>query len=129
MSSLRLRLMPGEYAVWRLPPDAPLPSTETADFLSITRTADELSMVSSVADVPAGAPAETGWRCLGVVGPLAFELTGILASLSVPLARSEIAIFVVSTYDTDYLMVKSHDLDRACGALREDGHVVEMGEE
>ena len=121
--------MPGEYAVWRLPPDVPLPQAGTADFLSITRTADELSIVSSVSAVSAGAPAETGWRCLGVVGPLAFELTGILASLSAPLARSEIPIFVVSTYDTDYLLVKASDLDRACAALEDEDHVIEMGEE
>ena len=117
--------MPGEYAVWQLPPDAPLPSVESADFLSMTRTADEVSIVSTVGAVSAGARTETGWRCLGVVGPLSFELTGILAALSATLARAEIPIFVVSTYDTDYLMVKSHDLDRASAALHDDGHVVE----
>jgi hypothetical protein len=113
--------MPGEYAVWQLPPDAPLPSVDPLDFLSITRTAAELSVVSSSAAVPAGVPAETGWRCLHVVGPLSFELTGILASLSAPLARSEIPIFVVSTFDTDYLLLRSHDLDRASVALKNAG--------
>jgi len=115
--------------VWRLPPEAPTPPADTGNFLSITRTADELSIVSSTVAVPAGAPAETGWRCLGVVGPLAFELTGILAALAVPLARSGIPIFVISTFDTDYLLVRSHHLDRACTALRDEGHVVETGEE
>jgi hypothetical protein len=121
--------MPGEYAVWQLPPDLPLPPMNPMDFLSITRTADELSIVSPVDAVPAGARAETGWRCLGVVGPLSFELTGILADLSAPLARSGIPIFVISTYDTDYLLVHASDLDRARAALEADGHVVEMGEE
>jgi hypothetical protein len=95
------------------------------DFLSITRTADELSIVSPVAAVSAGAPAETDWRCLQVVGPLAFELTGIVAALSVPLAESGIPIFVVSTFDTDYLLVKARDLDRTISVLRGEGHIVE----
>jgi len=121
--------MPGEYAVWRLPPDAPLPPAGPGDFLSITRTADELSIVSPVAAVFPGVPAETGWRCLHVVGPLSFELTGIVASLSVPLAGAGIPIFVVSTYDTDYLLVRSNDLDSACATLRDEGHLIEMSKE
>jgi len=99
------------------------------DFLSITRTADELSIVSLIDAVPAGAPAETGWRCLQVVGPLSFELTGVVASLSVPLAEARVPIFVVSTYDTDYLLIRSHDLDRACATLRDAGHVIEKSQE
>ena len=129
MSSLRLRVIRGEYAVWQLPPDAPLPSAEPGGFLSITRTADELSIVAPVADVSTEARAETGWRCLQVVGPLSFELTGVLAALSGPLARSEIPIFVISTFDTDYLLVRSHDLDRAISTVRDAGHTVEMSEE
>lgn len=70
--------------------------------------------------------AETGWRCLKVEGPLAFEMTGVLAAISAPLAHAEIAIFVVSTYDTDYLLVKAADLDRACTTLRDEGFVVDM---
>ena len=129
MSSLRLRVKPGEYAVWQLPPDAPLPPLDPMDFLSITRTPDELSIASPVDAVPAGARAEAGWRCLQVVGPLSFELTGVLAALSGPLARSGIPIFVISTFDTDYLMVKSNDLNRACAALEDEGHEVELSQE
>jgi len=129
VSSLRLRVLAGEYAVWQLPPDAELPAVDPTDFFSITRTADELSIVLPVAAVPAGARAETGWRCLRVAGPLSFELTGILADLSAPLARSGIPIFVISTYETDYLLVNVSDLDRARAALEDEGHVVEMGEE
>ena len=118
--------MPGEYAVWQLPPDAPSPMVDPTDFLSITRTADELSIVSPVAAVSAGVTAEAGWRCLQVVGPLSFELTGVVASLSVPLAGAGIPIFVVSTYDTDYLMVRSHDLELTCSTLGEEGHLIEL---
>jgi hypothetical protein len=92
----------------------------------MTRTEDELSIVSSTTDVPSGVNAEMGWRCLRVEGPLSFELTGIVAGLSAPLARAEIPIFVVSTYDTDYLLVRTHDLERACDALRGQGHTVDV---
>jgi len=123
---LRLTALRGEFSVWRLAADAPLPLIESGLFLSMTRTDDELSIVSSSTDVPPGVNAEMGWRCLRVEGPLAFDLTGIVADLSAPLARAEIPIFVVSTYDTDYLLVKAADLERACSALREEGHTVSV---
>lgn len=110
--------------MWRLAPDAPLPPLDFSSFLSITRTPDELSIISSTTDVPAGARAEAGWRCLKVEGPLAFEMTGVLASLSAPLARAGVPIFVVSTFDTDYVLVKAEDLEKACSALRGEGHVI-----
>ena len=124
MRSLNLTVLQDEFSVWRLAADAPLPSIEAGGLLSITRTDDELSIVSS-SDVPAGVTAETGWRCLRVEGPLSFDLTGVLANLSAPLARAGIPIFVVSTYDTDYVLVKAVDLDRACSALREEGHAID----
>jgi len=123
---LRLTVLEGEYSVWRLDADAPPPEVEAGGFLSITRTNDELSVVSPSSAVPAGVTAEAGWRCLRVEGPLPFELTGVLAALSAPLARAEIPIFVVSTFDTDYLLVRSHDLERACDALHEEGHSVNV---
>ena len=126
MNSLRLTVLPGEFSVWRLAADAPLPTFEPGSFISMTRTHDELSIVSRTTDVPSGTRAETGWRCLKVEGPLAFEMTGVLAALSSPLAKAEIPIFVVSTYDTDYLLVKAADLERAFMTLRGEGFVVEM---
>ena len=124
MKPVQLTIFKGDYSVWRLAADEPLPSIESSSFLSITRTNDELSVVSPTSDVPAGARSETGWRCLKVEGPLAFEMTGVLAALSAPLAKAEIPIFVVSTYDTDYLLVKGADLENACTTLRGEGHVV-----
>jgi hypothetical protein len=121
---VKLTVLPGEFSVWRLPPEAAVPAVDPGIFLSVTRTEDELSIVSSSSGVPAGVKAETGWRCLKVEGPLAFEMTGVLAALSAPLADSDIPIFVVSTYDTDYLLVKSADLERSCQALRDAGHRV-----
>jgi hypothetical protein len=112
--------------VWRLDADAPSPPMEAGSFLSITRTDDELSVVSSSSVVPAGVTAESGWRCLRVEGPLPFELTGVLAALSAPLARAKIPIFVVSTYDTDHVLVKAVDLERTCSALRDEGHTIDV---
>ena len=123
---MKLTVLPGDFSVWRLASDAPLPAVDPVSFLSVTRTEDELSIVSASSDAPADATAETGWRCLKVEGPLAFEMTGILAALSAPLAAAEITIFAISTYDTDYLLVKAVDLDRACSTLCEQGHTVTL---
>ena len=125
MRILNLSVLQDEFSVWRLAADAPLPSIEAGRLLSITRTDDELSIVSS-SNVPAGVTAETGWRCLRVEGPLSFELTGVLADLSTPLARAGIPIFVISTYDTDYVLVKATDLESACSALRDEGYTVSV---
>ncbi len=94
----------------------------TADFCSITRTADEVSIVCPLGRVPDDVRRESGWRCLKVEGPLDFALTGILASLAVPLAQAGISIFAISTYDTDYLLVK--DLDGAVATLTGEGHLI-----
>ena len=121
---MKLTVLAGEFSVWRLAADAPLPAVEAGTFLSMTRSEDELSIVSSSSEVPADTTVETGWRCLKIEGPLAFEMTGVLAALSVPLADAGIPIFVISTFDTDYLLVKATDLKRACSVLRDDGHTV-----
>jgi hypothetical protein len=123
--SLNLTVLQDEFSVWRLAADAPLPPIEAGGLLSITRTDDELSIVSS-SIVPAGVTAETGWRCLRVEGPLSFELTGVIGDLSAPLARAGIPIFVISTYNTDYVLVKATDLESACSALRDEGYTVSV---
>lgn len=124
--SLRLELLPGSFAVCRLDAGAPVPGwAASGRFVSITRTDAELSLVCPEESLPPDVRAEPGWRCLRVKGPLGFGLTGILASLAVPLASSGVSIFVVSTYDTDYLMVQRRDLERALDALRRAGHAIE----
>ena len=124
MTVLSLRLLEGDLAVWKLPADAALPCIPEGALGSVTRTAHELSGVSPAGRAPEGAAVESGWRCLAVEGPLAFELTGVLASLAAPLADAGVPIFVISTYDTDYLMVRSRDLERARAALERAGHRV-----
>jgi hypothetical protein len=122
---LRLVWLKGSFAVCRLTADAPLPAWVTAgEFLSITRTAGELSIVCQEEAVPQGVQCERGWRCLRVAGPLEFSLVGVLASLAVPLAEAGISIFVVSTFDTDYLLVKEEKRQQATEMLRQAGHAV-----
>src|SRR5512139_2864505 len=125
MPTLNLELLDGNYAVVRLDArEPPPPWAAQGPFVSITRTEAELSVVCPEQAVPADARAERGWRCLRVAGPLGFGMTGILASLAGPLASSGVSIFVVSTYDTDYLMVQERDLDRGTDALSRAGHTV-----
>ncbi len=122
---LRLEIVAGTYAVCRLDAAEPVPEwAGSGPFLSVTRTEAELSVVCPEGAVPAGVRKEPGWRCLRVVGPLGFGMTGVLASLAGPLASSGVSIFVVSTYDTDYLMVQDRDLERGKDALERAGHTV-----
>jgi hypothetical protein len=81
-----------------------------------------VSIVCPQDAVPPGVQCETGWRCLRVAGTLKFTAVGVLASLAVPLAEAGISVFAVSTFDTDYLLVKERDFDRACASLRQYGH-------
>jgi uncharacterized protein len=90
--------------------------------VSITRTADELSVVLPQTEVPADVQAEPGWRALSVRGPLPFHLTGILASLAVPLAEAGVPIFALSTHDTDWLLVRQDRVGDARAALEDAGH-------
>lgn len=121
---MKLRALPAELAVCRLPADAPATAPGAGALWSVTRTADELSIVCPVADAPAGAEVERGWRALQVAGPLDFALTGVLAAVAVPLAEADVSIFAVSTYDTDYVLVREAALPAAAEALRLAGHDV-----
>ena len=121
----KLLVLPETYAVCRLEKDAAAPDWGTRGlFSSITRTEEELSVVCAEAQVPGGVRREGGWRVLKVQGPLDFSLTGVLASLTVPLAREGISVFALSTFDTDYLLVKEEKLEKAIQALREEGYAI-----
>ena len=122
---LTLDRLPGAYAICRFAAGDTLPAwVMQGEFFSVTRTPAELSAVCAFAAVPSGVKAEGPWSALAVRGPLDFSLKGVLAGLATPLAAAEISIFVISTYDTDYLLVRSHDLDRAVHALRDAGHTI-----
>ena len=125
MKALRLEVLPETYAICRLGPEEAAPAWATGGaFLSLTRTPAELSIVCIQGSVPEGVRCERGWRCLGVEGALDFSLTGILASLADPLAAAGVSIFAVSTFDTDYLLLREADLERGVDALRHAGHQV-----
>jgi hypothetical protein len=120
-----LDVLPGVYAICRLSPNAAVPSwTGGGALTSITRSSSELSIVCASDAVPAEVQAQRGYRGLAVRGPLDFSLVGIMATLAGALAAASVSIFVVSTYDTDYLFVREADFDRATAALRGAGHIV-----
>ena len=120
-----LRVLPGRLAICRLDARAPVPAWATAGgFVSLTRTGGELSVVCDEALVPTGQRAESGYAALEVAGPMPLSMTGVLASLAVPLRDAGVALFAVSTYDTDYLLVKAALLHAAIAALEGAGHTV-----
>ena len=122
-ANLTLSLLPHTFAICKLDPEADIPSWALAgDFYSITRTNEELSLVCRQEDVPEALQCERGYRCLKVEGPLHFSLTGVLASLTMPLAQAGISILAVSTFDTDYLLVKAGMVEMAIRELKKEGH-------
>src|SRR5262245_57815374 len=124
--SLPLELLPETLAICRLSPDDPIPpwATSHGPFLTISRTPEELSITLAQEAVPAGIRCERDYRALRVRGTLPPNLIGILLSIAQPLAEAGLAIFAISTYDTDYVLVKLHDLPAALAALRAAGHQV-----
>ena len=116
--------VPGQFAICRLPGDASVPDWATqGPFFSVTRTGDELSVVCQAENVPSEIKCEAGWACFKLEGPFPFSQTGVLASFIDPLAESAIPIFAISTYDTDYVLVKEETVEAAVSALQRAGHV------
>ena len=125
MTNLKLTLsvLKDPFSVCRLAPDAGVPSWVPGKGLaSVTRTADELSIVCQSDAVPDSVQTERGFRVLKIEGPFDFSLTGILLAVIGPLADAGISIFAVSTYDTDYVLVKKNDLNQAVSILKASGH-------
>lgn len=124
---LKLTLLPGRLAVCRLDEAGPIEVRPAGGvFWSLTVARGERSLVCAEDQAPKGAVIEAGWRLLGVEGPLALTQTGVLAALSGLLASAGVPVFVVSTYDTDYLLIKEAHLSAAVGCLREGGHKVAL---
>ena len=123
---MKLTQLPNEYAVARAGPATPVPPgfLSGAGFLTVSRTEDELSLVGPAATITGMDVVETGWAAFKVQGPFAFDEVGIVASLSSALAERQIGIFVISTFDTDYILVKQENAEAAKAAWREDGHEV-----
>ncbi|MGH3715981.1 MAG: ACT domain-containing protein [Micromonosporaceae bacterium] len=121
---LDLDLLPEPYAICRLPAGTPLPGKLPGDggVVAVTWTPDEVSIICPADRVPPDAVVETQWRCLRVTGVLSLTLTGILHSLTGPLAEARVNICAFSTYDTDYLLVPEVRLAEATAALTKAGH-------
>jgi uncharacterized protein len=118
-----VRQIPGRLAVVRLDPGSDIPSWSSKGTLSgVIRTPDELTIVCDQIAVPESVKAERDWVALMVEGPLAFSMTGVLSTLLEPLAAEQISVFVLSTFDTDYILVKSDQSSRALEALSHGGH-------
>jgi hypothetical protein len=127
--SVDLRPLPGDYVIARLPADSDVPSKllgplPRGGYVSITRTPQELSIVCLSDLAPADAQIDGTWRALYASGPIPFGLTGVVTSLVAPLSAAGCAVFVVSTFDGDVLMVQSADHERARSLLAEAGHRV-----
>ncbi|HEX3781578.1 MAG TPA: ACT domain-containing protein [Pseudonocardiaceae bacterium] len=134
MRKLIIDVRPEEYTVLRLAPDTPVPGElfTSTGLVSVIRTAQELSVVCRSADadrLDQVQRREPSWRLLTVRGPLEFSLTGIMAMLAGTLAAAGVALFALSSFDTDHVLVKANDLDRAVTAFREAGHEIHTATE
>lgn len=120
---MQLKEIQGDYSVLRYAPEEPIPAwLDQSGFFCVACTDEELSVVcetSAVQGTPEGK--EDGWKCIKVQGPLDFSLNGILSSIATPLAAAQISIFAVSTFDTDYILIKEDSLEKAKRVLREAG--------
>lgn len=124
---MQLDLLEGLYSIARLASDALVPAwAYEGGFLSITRTADELSIVCG--NIPEGIPCQRGWRCLKVRGLLDLSQTGVISSIAAPLAEAAVPIFVISTFNTDYILIAETHLERAIAALMSAGFTVGQAE-
>lgn len=120
---LRFRQLSGTYAIVRIAPDAPVPDWATkGEFTSITRSADELSIVCPTENLPPDVRSSHRWICLKLEGPFAFSLTGVLLSFIEPLSDNGIPIFAIATFDTDYVLVQEESSATAIKLLTRAGH-------
>ncbi|WP_404340325.1 ACT domain-containing protein [Pseudoalteromonas mariniglutinosa] len=125
MSKQTLQLHSTELTIHSLDVNAQVPPALLDEAIYfISKTADELSIVCPSSFKIDSHDAETDWQAIEVIGPLGFSLTGIMANISGVLARAEVSIFALSTYDTDYVLVKKHAVKKAIKALKTDGYLV-----
>ena len=123
---MKLKILDLTFSIVKLSPTETIPSWATScDVFSITRTNEELSILCPSECLPMNEElkeVENDWKCIKVEGVLDFSLTGILASLANPLAENKISIFAISTFNTDYLLIKSHALEKTRLVLENEGH-------
>lgn len=122
--AIRIELLTGHYGVARLEGGSRFPEWAKGEFTSVTATSDEVSITCPEVFIPEGIRCEKGWRVLKLIGPLDFALVGILAGISGILAEKKISIFAISTFDTDYILVKDDKVSEAVEALMDNGFEV-----
>jgi hypothetical protein len=125
---MNLIVLPGTYSIYQFNVHSKLPSwIYTSDFYSVTKTKDELSVVALQKDYYLkGITADTDWRVLKIKGPLDLSLVGIIANISAILKEKNIPIFVISTFDTDYIMIKQRKVNAGITALKETGYNISI---
>jgi hypothetical protein len=120
-----LNQFPEKLAVIGLPAGAEIPRwAESSSLFSVTATATETSIVCASRSVPAKVVSQKPFTAFAVQGPLDFAMTGVLSTLLAPLAEAEISIFVISTFDTDWILVPVQHADKAAEEWRRRGHTV-----
>ena len=124
-TELQLYVLSDRLAVCKLSPITPFPEwAKSDDLLAFVRTKNELSIVCSEGFVPLKIKSEPGWRALQVKAELDFSMVGLLAALTGILAQAGVSVFTISTYDTDYILVKDNELPTALAALTQSGYTV-----
>ena len=125
MKKLNLTLSPHLYAVCQFHPDKNIPYWALlGDFVSLTRTHEELSIVCQQENVPDDIEAERGWRCVQVQGAFDFSVAGVHVSLAIPLAEADISVLGIATFATDYLLIKEENVEQALQVLKWAGHSI-----
>jgi uncharacterized protein len=123
--TLKLRTIPGQFGICKLQPEESIPFWATSGKIwSVTRNATELSIVCLQENIPQDVKAEGDWRILEVIGPFPFEMVGVLSSLATPLAEKGVSILTLSTFETDFILVKEKSLEIACQTLTKAGHII-----
>lgn len=130
MNTLTLSVLPEKLGICRLPSGEPIPSwLNMHHFISITKTDDELSIVCTLESIPNNVKVEKTWRALKVQGPLDFSITGLLASILNPLVAATISIFAISTFDTDYILIKEENLEKAIVVLQAHNFIIKKADQ
>jgi len=125
-ANLVLTVLSETFMIHKLSPDASIhEKILKSNYYSVSKTENELSLVCSEVIEVQSLQSSKGWKCIKVAGPLDFNLTGILAGISDILAQTNISIFAISTFDTDYILVRKHDLSSATTTLRQAGYKFE----
>jgi len=123
---MRLRLLPETYSICQLDSQAPVPDWATGPFVSVTRTVEELSIVCPQRQVPDDVKSEDQWCCLRLAGPFPFSEVGVIAAVVAPLADSGVPVFVISTFNTDWLLIQKSFQEQAVSVLRTAQHDIEQ---